>query len=144
MFRRLRTKLTVLYAGLFGASLILVSVAVYVAIASNAERAVHRELEASSTVFDRIWTLRSQQLEDGAGLLSRDFGFRAAVATGDEPTIRSALGNLRVRLGTDLAFIIGLDGRAISADSQPVSAAASKALTSLDSDQKANRAAHVL
>ncbi len=138
MFRRLRTKLTVLYAGLFGASLILVSVAVYAAVASNAERAVHRELEASSTVFDRIWTLRSQQLEDGAGILSRDFGFRAAIATRDEPTIRSALSNLRVRLGTSLAFIVGLDGRAISDNGPTISTAASTALTSLDGDQSAS------
>ena len=138
MFRHLRTKLTVLYAGLFGVSLILVSAAVYAAIASNAELAVHRELEASSTVFDRIWALRSQQLEDGATLLSRDFGFREAVASQDQPTIRSALSNLRVRLGTDLAFIVALDGSAISADGQPLSAAASRVLSSLDGDQNAS------
>ena len=134
MFRHLRTKLTVLYAGLFGASLILVSAAVYVAITSNAERAVRGELEASGTVFDRIWALRSRQLQDGAALLSRDFGFREAVATNDADTIRSALGNLSDRLGADLAFIVGVDGSVSAADGKPISPAAAQALRSLNGE----------
>ncbi len=138
MFRRLRTRLTVLYAGLFAVSLILVSAAVYTAIASNAERAVRGELEASGTVFDRIWALRAQQLQDGAALLSRDFGFREAFATRDAATITSALGNLRVRFGTDLAFVVGLDGGVISADGRPVGGAASAVLESLNADQNAS------
>jgi hypothetical protein len=90
MFKRLQTKLTVLYAGLFALALSLVAVTVYVAIASNAQRAVREELAASGTVFDRVWALRTQRLHDGADLLSRDFGFRAAVATHDRPTVESA------------------------------------------------------
>src|SRR4249919_1077970 len=110
MFRRLRTKLTVLYAGLFGLSLILVSVTVYAGVSKTAERTVRGELEASGTVFDRIWAMRAQQLEDGAALLSRDFGFREAVASKDAATISSALTNLQSRLGVDLAFSLGVDG----------------------------------
>lgn len=138
MFRRLRTKLTVLYAGLFGASLLLVAVAVYAAVASNAERQVRGELQASGTVFDRIWALRKQQLEDGAVLLSRDFGFREAVATGDEATIRSALTNLSGRLGADAAFIVGVDGRVAAADGRAVDGAAAELLRSLDSEENAS------
>jgi len=118
MFRHLRTKLTVLYAGLFGAALILVSLAVYAAIASNAERVVRHELEASGTVFDRLWAMRSRQLEDGADLLSRDFGFREAVATGDSPTIVSAMDNLKRRFSIDRAFMVTVDGRVIGDDAE--------------------------
>jgi EAL domain-containing protein (putative c-di-GMP-specific phosphodiesterase class I)/GGDEF domain-containing protein len=138
MFRRLRTKLTVLYAGLFGVSLILVAAAVYAAITTNAERAVRSELEASGTVFDRIWALRSQQLQNGAVLLTRDFGFREAVATKDAATIRSALGNLSGRLGADLAFIVGVDGKVAAADGRPVSPAAAQVLRSLDGEDNAS------
>jgi len=138
MFRHLRTKLTVLYATLFGVSLLLVSAAVYTAIASNAEREVRRELESSGTVFDRIWTLRSHQLQDGAALLSRDYGFREAVATHDAATIKSALANLRARFGADLAFIVGLDGAVTSADGRPLGTAASEVLKSLDADENAS------
>ena len=138
MFRRLRTRLTVLYAGLFGACLLLLGVALYAVINGNAFRDVGEELTASATVFNRIWAMRSQQLQEGAGLLSRDFGFREAVASKDAATIRSALGNLADRLGADRAFIVGLDGSATAADGRPVEAAAGKVLASLDQDQDAS------
>ena len=135
MFRRLRTRLTVLYAGLFGVCLLLVSVAVYAAVSANAERAVRSELEASGTVFDRIWAMRAQQLQDGAELLSRDFGFRAAVATHDAATISSALGNLQTRLRSDLAFIIDLDGSVITSDGRPIAGIGPEALQALSGDE---------
>jgi len=114
MFERLQTKLTVLYAGLFGAAMILVSIAVYGAVTANAERMVRAELEAGGTVFDRLWALRSDQLHEGATLLARDFGFRAAMADGDAATIGSAVDNLKGRLGVDRAFVIGADGTVLS------------------------------
>ncbi|MCI3131750.1 putative bifunctional diguanylate cyclase/phosphodiesterase [Phenylobacterium aquaticum] len=116
MIRRLQTKLTVLYAGLFGLSLLLISMAVFSAISSQVERQVRGELVASGTVFDRVWSLRSDQLRQGAALLSRDFGFREAVATRDRATIVSAMENLRSRFRIDRAFIIGVDGSVTAAD----------------------------
>ncbi|MFL5295244.1 MAG: EAL domain-containing protein [Phenylobacterium sp.] len=113
MFTRLRTKLTVLYVALFGATLLAVSGAVYAAINQAAQRQVQGELTASGTVFDRVWSLRSERLREGTILLSKDFGFREAVATGDAATIVSAMENLRTRFGIDRAFIVQADGRII-------------------------------
>ena len=138
MFRHLRTRLAVLYAGLFGSSLLLLAAVLYVVITGAAVRQVGDELTASATVFNRIWTLRSQQLQEGAALLSRDFGFREAVASKDAATIRSALGNLANRLGADRAFIVGLDGSATAADGRPIAATASRVLASLDQDEDAS------
>lgn len=115
MFQRLSTRLTVLYAALFGAVLLVVSVAVFVAISGAAERQVRGELAASGTVFDRVWSLRSERLQEGASLLSRDFGFRAAAATRDAPTISSALENLRRRVGVDYAFMVDAGGQVMGA-----------------------------
>jgi hypothetical protein len=67
-------------------------------------------------VFDSVWALRTQRLRDGADLLSRDFGFRAAVATRDAPTVESAVTNLRQRMGLDLAFMVGVDGDVVGVD----------------------------
>jgi len=120
MFRHLRTKLTVLYASLFTATLLLISVTVYYAISASALSQGRKELATSGAVFDRVWDLRAAQLENGAALLSRDFGFRAAVASTDAPTIRTALDNLQDRLGIDLALLIGADGRVVAADGQAV------------------------
>ena len=134
-FRRLRTKLTVLYAALFAVVLILITGVVYSAVAGNAERVVRGDLAASGTVFDRIWALRTTQLENGAGLLSRDFGFRSAVNTHDAPTIQSALDNLNVRLGADTAFLIGTDGALTTVgDPGPVHRLAPAALAGLQSE----------
>jgi EAL domain-containing protein (putative c-di-GMP-specific phosphodiesterase class I)/GGDEF domain-containing protein len=116
MFKRLQTKLTVLYAGLFALALSLVAVSVYLTIAGNAQQQVRTELAATGTVFDSVWALRTQRLRDGAELLSRDFGFRAAVATRDAPTVDSAVTNLRQRMGLELAFMVGVDGEVVGAD----------------------------
>jgi EAL domain-containing protein (putative c-di-GMP-specific phosphodiesterase class I)/GGDEF domain-containing protein len=136
-FRRLRTKLTVLYAGLFAAVVVLISLVVYTAVSGNMTRLVREDLVASGTVFDRVWALRNAQLENGAGLLSRDFGFREAIASNDQATIRSALNNLKVRLGIDQAFMIGADGRMIAADGRPVGAIGPGALQGMEGDEGA-------
>lgn len=115
MFSRLSTRLTVLYAALFGAVLLTISVAVFLAISGAAQRQVRAELAATGTVFDRVWSLRSERLQEGASLLSRDFGFRAAAATADAPTIESALENLRARMGVDHAFMVDAAGQVLGA-----------------------------
>ena len=118
-FRRLRTKLATAYLGLFILVLVGIMAAVYTSVARNAERVVREELAASAVVFDRVWELRTAQLQNGAEILARDFGFRAAVATQDGPTIQSALVSLRQRLGLDAAFVIGPNGAVIAADGLP-------------------------
>ncbi len=111
-FRYLRTRLTVLYAGLFGLALLLVAVAVYTAITASARGLVRGELTASGAVYGQLWDSRSDQLRQGASVLAQDYGFREAVATNDEPTVRSALENLRARQKVDGALILGIDGYA--------------------------------
>lgn len=138
MFQHLRTKLTVLYAGLFALALMLVSLVVYASISANARGVVRGELIASGTVFDRIWALRANQLEGGALLLSRDFGFREAVASRDEATIRSALENLRVRLGIDVAFIVGVDGRVTGGDATELKSAAGQIVQAVEQEDNPN------
>ena len=138
MFTQLRTKLTVLYAALFGVILILVSIAVYSVAVNVAERQVKGELASAGTVFDRIWTLRASELKDSAGVTSRDFGFRSAVATHDEATIASALDNLKQRLNIDQAFMIGLDGRIMGGDTVVRTGAGAKMFQALNADEDAS------
>ena len=109
-FRMLRTKLATFYAGLFAVTMAAVSIALFSVVQSSVERQVQAALTASGTVFDRLWLQRTAQIGDAANLLSHDFGFRAAVATGDQRTAVSAIDNLKQRLGIDLAFLVGTDG----------------------------------
>ena len=114
-FRSLRTKLAVIYAGLFALVMLAAAAASFYTVQRNATRLVQDEMAAMAAVFDRIWALNARQMGDAADILSRDFGFRAAVATRDVPTIESALDNLRQRFEFDIAFVIDRQGQAIGA-----------------------------
>ncbi len=109
-FRHLRTKLSVLYASLFAVTLVLLAIVAQAMIWTHARDSVRQELITSGSVYDRIWLLRSQSLIASADLLSRDFGFRAAVASGDRPTIASALANISHRAEVTAAFVVDQDG----------------------------------
>jgi len=122
-FNHLRTKLTVLYMGLFGVVLILVAIAVVTAVRNSARLVVRDELSATGAVYGQIWATRSDQLRQGAAVLAQDFGFREAVATDDEETIRSALENLRARQNVDGAMILSVDGAVVSTGVHPGDAA---------------------
>jgi EAL domain-containing protein (putative c-di-GMP-specific phosphodiesterase class I)/GGDEF domain-containing protein len=137
-FHSLRTRLAVLYAGLFAAAMVIISLAVYTAISDNAIRMVRGDLAASGGVFDRIWAMRTSQLENGAALLSRDFGFREAIASHDVATITSALDNLKVRLGIDRAFMIGMDGQITAGGGEAAGGLDARALAALQGDDAAS------
>jgi diguanylate cyclase (GGDEF)-like protein len=115
-FRSLSTRLTVQFALLFAVAMLVVSAALSTFISGSASRQVESQLQSSGAVYDRLWQQRSHELQNAAQLLARDFGFRAAVATGDRATIQSALGNAAARLRVQTAFIVGADRRVWSID----------------------------
>ncbi|HET9510576.1 MAG TPA: EAL domain-containing protein [Sphingomonas sp.] len=106
----LSTKLTLFYSALFAVAVALILFAADVGINRSAEHMIRGEMAASAKVFDRVAAMRYDQLGDASTVLASDFGFRSAVATGDAPTIVSALESLRNRLRLDQAFFVGLDG----------------------------------
>lgn len=116
MFKRLSTELALIYAALFGAVLLVIAGAVWVAVEDNSRQAVRAEMAASSAVFDRLWRLRADQLSQTAEVMARDFGFREAVATDDNETMLSALDNIQSRFSFDTAMILRPDGRILSLD----------------------------
>jgi diguanylate cyclase (GGDEF)-like protein len=99
------------FALLFAAAMLIVSAALSTLISGSASRQVESQLQSSGAVYDRLWLQRSHELQNAAQLLAHDFGFRAAVATGDQATIQSALGNAATRLRVRTAFIVSADGR---------------------------------
>ncbi len=115
-FKRLSTRLSVMYGGLFSLALLLIALACYFAVISYARANVQSELQASASVFKRIWTDRSEALQTNAVLLSRDFGFKSALATHDTATVESAFDNLQTRLNSQFGLIIGPDGAPVAGD----------------------------
>jgi diguanylate cyclase (GGDEF)-like protein len=115
-FRSLSARLTVQFALLFAVVMLAVSAALSTFIAGSASREVEGQLQSSGAVYDRLWQQRAHEMQNAAQLLARDFGFRAAVASGDRATMQSALSNAAARLNVRSAFIVSADGHVSSID----------------------------
>lgn len=112
-FRSLKLRIAVAYALLSAAILAAILLLAGDGIGRFGEASASRDLAANARVFDEIIDLRAQQMRGSADVLSRDFGFREAVATGDAATIDSALVSLRERSRSAAAFVVGVDGAMI-------------------------------
>lgn len=121
-FGSLRTRIAVLYASLFAVVLAMVVSLAGGGLVRFAEVSATRDLKANARVFDEILASRGRQMGDQADVLARDFGFREAVATEDEPTIASALASLEARVRSDTAFVLTLDGEVLAADGAAIPA----------------------
>lgn len=113
MFRRLRVKATVLFAGIFCIALTLIGATAYAVITENAEQQARSQLESLSAVFDRTTALTYQRLQDGAFHIAGDASLRAATAAQDERAIRADLLRLRQRISADLAYLVTRNGQII-------------------------------
>ncbi len=112
----LSLKMTLFYGALFVVTVALILAGARQGIERYAEILINREMTAASAVFDRVASLRYEQLKQGGRVLSGDFGFRTAAATGDAPTIISALDSLKHRQSLDNAFMVTIDGGFVGAD----------------------------
>ncbi|MFT6264586.1 MAG: diguanylate cyclase (GGDEF)-like protein [Oleiphilaceae bacterium] len=88
--------------------------AVLFATNASVERQSSDKLDIGRRVFEQLMQNRSQQLFGSAELLTEDFGFKGAVAQGDQGTILSVLENHGARIGADLMMLASLDGELIA------------------------------
>lgn len=95
-----------------------VSLILYLARQDVAARAV-RSLAAAGEVYRQHARQRAGQLSAAAGTVAADYGLKQAVASGDAPTIRSALANHAHRAGASLALLHRLDGSPVAATGDP-------------------------
>ncbi|MGC6399863.1 putative bifunctional diguanylate cyclase/phosphodiesterase [Sphingomonas sp. FW199] len=108
--RSLSVKLALVYASLFTVAVALILLGAKAGMTLYAERMIEREMAAGAQVFDRVASMRYDQLGNASRVLAGDFGFRTAAATGDAPTIASALDSLGGRLQIEQAFFLSADG----------------------------------
>jgi diguanylate cyclase (GGDEF)-like protein len=85
-------------------------ISVHIAGQRALRRTVADELQVGARVFERILDTRARQLADSTRVLVRDFAFREAVASGDAPTITSALVNHGSRIQSNAVILLNLDG----------------------------------
>jgi diguanylate cyclase (GGDEF)-like protein len=112
--RSLQTRIIALFLLL----IVLVQVGGFVLIntvgMATARKSAGDELVAGARVFDRLLDQDTQRLVQGARLLSADYAFREAIATGDADTITSVLANHSKRIDADVMMLVGLDQRVIA------------------------------
>ncbi|HEX7082152.1 MAG TPA: EAL domain-containing protein [Gammaproteobacteria bacterium] len=80
------------------------------AIEQDATERAERTTRLAGLVFEEFMSNRTDQLLTTANVLVSDFGFKQAVASQDEATIRSALRNHAARARASVALLLGLDG----------------------------------
>lgn len=90
----------------------LLTLAVVQVVTERAARAqLGQQLEVAARVWQRSADNNTRQLLDSVAVLADDFGFKAAVASGDLETMQSALINQGSRLGVRFAALFDLDGK---------------------------------
>lgn len=112
---RFQTKLTIVYLALFLAVQSVVILSIYTSVTQNVRDQIQGQLVSSGRIIDRLIQDRAEVFGERAVDMSKEFGFRQAVATQDAPTIESALQNQSVRVGADAAFVIDLEDQLVAA-----------------------------
>ena len=113
-FHRLQTRIIALFVVLMvvvqlGGVVLINTVGV-----SAARATIGAELTRGARVFDRLKEQDSERLVQGARMLSSDYAFREAIATGDGGTIASVMWNHGKRMDADIMMLVGLDGRVVA------------------------------
>tara|TARA_R110000751_G_scaffold307911_2_gene435251 strand:+ start:60877 stop:63108 length:2232 start_codon:yes stop_codon:yes gene_type:complete len=75
---------------------------------------LNRDLSIAENVLQRVLQSREDLLYISASVLTADFGFKQAVASGDKGTIDSALFNHGQRIKADLMALVSLKGKSIT------------------------------
>ncbi len=109
----LQLRIALTYALLFALAFGAVTLIASRGIEKYAEQAISRDMAANADVFEEILQLHAREMRAQADVLSGDFGFRKAVALGDELTVRSAVESLKTRADVPNAFVVTTDGRIV-------------------------------
>src|SRR6478752_5582009 len=98
----LQARLVAFFGGLLIVALGGVLFAVNLVNSRSARENVDEELVLGEKVFQELVRQNNRQLTQAAEVLSLDFAFRQAVATGDVQTTESVLANHGARINADL------------------------------------------
>ena len=117
--RSLSTRMALVYTLMFivvqaGVLVLVNTVSVKIARDRNTE-----ELHIGARVLERLLDQNRQSLLQAAEVLSRDFAFRQAIATGDSSTIASALHNHGSRIGAAVMMLASIEGYRVADSLHP-------------------------
>ncbi len=122
-----RNRLLVLIIGLVIVTQTVTLLAVLARTERNVRARAADQLQAAGAFAQQLIRFRAGQLANGAGVLAADFGFREAVASGDQPTILSAARNHSTRIGADLLMLLDTRGHIMASTASGAEARAPRA-----------------
>ena len=112
--RHLHRRIVVVFLGL----LLLVQAAGFWTIRSGIEanglRQINDDMRAGELLLRRLLAQNAERLQGAATLLAADYGFRAAIATGDAATLTDALANQAERIDAGIAVFTDPGGKPIA------------------------------
>ena len=110
----LRSHILLPFIALIVATSIAIIGSVLFATRSNINNQAEEALHTGKRIFERLMSVRGDQLITSSEILVSDFGFKTAIASEDKNTILSALENYQQRINVDLMMIHQLDGTLVS------------------------------
>jgi diguanylate cyclase (GGDEF)-like protein len=109
-----RSRILVLVLGLVTLVLTAMITAIAVKGRAEVERQVGIQLRTAADTAREALKFRGSRLASAVDVLTTDFGFREAVASGDAPTLLSALENQRARIDADLLIVLSPNGQPLA------------------------------
>jgi diguanylate cyclase (GGDEF)-like protein len=110
----LQRRIVVVFVGLLVLVMGLVLALVHTTSDTIVGSEAQRELAIGAKVFQRLVDQNQRQLETAATVLSGDFAFREAIATQDQPTMRSVIGNHAQRIHAQVMMVASPDGKLLA------------------------------
>lgn len=109
-------RLLAAFATLLILAVAMTGIAMSITSAREVDTQMHERLETGSRVLISHLDARAEQLASAVTVLTQDFGFKGAVASRDQATLRSTLANHGERIGATLMVLIDQEGQVISSD----------------------------
>ena len=118
-FRSLRVRMIVFLVVLLGAVQLTEFMLTNTASYRASRGKIEDELGVGARVFERVLRQNAESESQAASLLVADFAFREAVATGDVPTVASALENHGARIHAGAVLFVNLKGEVVADTLRP-------------------------
>lgn len=118
-FGRLEKRIVVFFVGLLMAVQMAGFFSIRYVIEQNARRNLRQELTVGERIFKRLLEQKEQQLVAATNVLTRDFAFRAAVATQDKVTIIDVLRNHGARISASRLALVDMKNIVTADTDQP-------------------------
>ena len=110
-FKSLRSRIIFVFLSLILVVQLVGFIAIWFSINKNARVAITEQLSVGEKVLRTVITRRGENLTLSARILATDYGFRQAIASNDNETIKSALDNSGARIDSDINMLYSPEGQ---------------------------------